>query len=60
VPEAEVVTRPRLLDPAPCGPGKLNRLPRRSAVVAFTAADVYTLAEVMRRQKGGAAVVLGP
>ena len=35
------------------------RLPRHSAVVAFSAAEVYSLAEVIRRQKGGAAVVLG-
>jgi ATP-dependent RNA helicase SUPV3L1/SUV3 len=59
VPEAEIVTRPRFSILRHNGSTKLNRLPRRSAVVAFTAADVYTLAEVMRRQKGGAAVVLG-
>ncbi len=38
---------------------KLTRLPRRSAVVAFSAEDVYGIAELMRRQRGGAAVVLG-
>ncbi len=59
VPEAEIVTRPRFSILRHVGSVKLNRLPRRSAAVAFTAADVYTLAEVMRRQKGGAAVVLG-
>ncbi len=59
VPEALIITRPRFSILSHVGPVKLNRLPRRSAVVAFTAADVYTLAEVMRRQKGGAAVVLG-
>ncbi len=59
VPEAEIITRPRFSILSHDGSTKLNRLPRRSAVVAFTAADVYTLAEVMRRQKGGAAVVLG-
>ncbi len=59
VPEAEIITRPRFSILRHSGATKLNRLPRRSAVVAFTAADVYTLAEVMRRQKGGAAVVLG-
>jgi ATP-dependent RNA helicase SUPV3L1/SUV3 len=41
------------------GPRKLNRLPRRSAVVAFSAADVYSVAEMVRRQRGGAAVVMG-
>ena len=41
------------------GPGKLSRLPRRSAIVAFSAADVYAVAEMVRRQRGGAAVVMG-
>ncbi len=59
VPEAEVVTRPRLSTLRYAGPTRLDRLPRRSAIVAFTAADVYALAEVIRRRKGGAAVVLG-
>ncbi len=38
---------------------KLSRLPRRSAVVAFSAAEVYAVAELIRRQRGGAAVVMG-
>lgn len=59
VPQAEIVTRPRFSILSFAGDTKLHRLPRRSAVVAFTAAEVYTLAEVLRRQKGGAAVVLG-
>jgi ATP-dependent RNA helicase SUPV3L1/SUV3 len=59
VPEAEIVTRPRFSTLSFAGDFKLHRLPRRSAVVAFSAAEVYTLAEVIRRQKGGAAVVLG-
>ena len=59
VPGAELVTRPRFSTLSHAGQFKLNRLPRRSAVVAFTASDVYTLAEVLRRQRGGAAVVLG-
>lgn len=59
IPEAEIITRPRFSILSHAGSTKLNRLPRRSAVVAFTAAEVYQLAEVMRRQKGGAAVVLG-
>jgi ATP-dependent RNA helicase SUPV3L1/SUV3 len=41
------------------GPKKLTRLPRRSAVVAFSAADVYQIAEFIKRQRGGAAVVMG-
>ncbi len=41
------------------GPRKLSRLPRHSAIVAFSAADVYAVAEMVRRQRGGAAVVMG-
>ncbi|HEX6015253.1 MAG TPA: helicase-related protein [Geminicoccaceae bacterium] len=59
VPEAEIVGRPRFSVLSFAGDSKLHRLPRRSAVVAFSASEVYTLAEVIRRQKGGAAVVLG-
>ncbi len=59
VPEAEFVGRPRFSTLAFAGHKKLSRLPRRSAIVAFSAADVYTIAELVRRQRGGAAVVLG-
>jgi len=59
VPEAEVVTRPRFSTLSYVATSKVTRLPRRSAVVAFTAQDVYALAEVVRRHRGGAAVVLG-
>jgi len=41
------------------GPMKLTRLPRRSAIVAFSAEEVYAIAELLRRQRGGAAVVMG-
>ena len=59
VPEAELITRPRLSTLTYDGEAKLTRLPRRSAVVAFSASDVYGLGEVVRRQRGGAAIVLG-
>ncbi len=59
VPEAEYITRPRFSTLAYTGPQKLTRLPPRSAVVAFSAAEVYATAELMRRQRGGTAVVLG-
>jgi ATP-dependent RNA helicase SUPV3L1/SUV3 len=59
VPEAEVISRPRFSTLTYAGAKKLTRLPRRSAVVAFSAADVYELAELMRRQRGGCAVVMG-
>ena len=59
VPEAELIARPRFSNLAYTGQRKLTRLPPRSAVVAFSAADVYSLAELVRRERGGAAVVLG-
>src|SRR3546814_10640111 len=59
VPEAEFVTRPRVSTLPYSGPQKLTRLPPRSAVVAFSAAEVYATAELIRRQRGGTAVVLG-
>ena len=59
VPEAEHVSRPRFSTLSYAGTRKLTRLPPRSAVVAFSAAEVYAMAELMRRQRGGTAVVLG-
>ena len=59
VPEAYFVTRTRFSDLAFTGHRKLTRLPRRAALVAFSAEDVYGIAEIVRRQRGGAAVVLG-
>ncbi|MHA1152578.1 MAG: helicase-related protein, partial [Alphaproteobacteria bacterium] len=58
-PEAEIITRPRFSTLSHSGARKLTRLPPRSAVVAFSVAEVYALAETMRRQRGGTAVVLG-
>src|SRR5580765_5612452 len=58
-PEAHFITRPRFSDLAYTGPKKLSRLPRRTAVVAFSVEDVYGLADMVRSQRGGAAVVLG-
>ncbi len=54
-----VVTRPRLSHLAYAGQKKLTRLPARSAIVSFSADEVYAIAELVRRQRGGAAVVLG-
>jgi ATP-dependent RNA helicase SUPV3L1/SUV3 len=59
VPEAEFVTRPRFSELRYTGTRKLTRLPPRSAIVVFSANDVYEIAELMRRQRGGTAVVLG-
>ena len=58
-PEAEIQFRERLSELAYAGPKKLTRLPQRSAVVAFSADAVYAIAELIRRQRGGAAVVMG-
>ncbi len=59
LPHAEIVTRERFSKLTYSGPKKLTRLPRRSAVVAFSADQVYAIAELIRRQRGGAAVVMG-
>ena len=59
VPEAEIITRPRFSTLSYVEPSKVTRLPKRSAVVAFSAKEVYAFAELIRRQRGGAAVVLG-
>ncbi|HEY4069998.1 MAG TPA: helicase-related protein [Sphingomicrobium sp.] len=59
LPEAEIVSRPRFSTLRYAGSVKLSRLPPRSAVVAFSAEQVYALAEMLRRFRGGAAVVMG-
>ena len=59
VPAAELVSRPRFSTLTYTGPQKVTRLPPRSAVVAFSVSDVFELAELVRRQRGGTAVVLG-
>ncbi|MBR9826513.1 MAG: ATP-dependent DNA helicase [Alphaproteobacteria bacterium] len=59
VPDAEIVTRERFSQLTYAGPSKLTRLPRRSAIVAFSAESVYAIAELLRRRRGGAAVVMG-
>lgn len=59
LPGAHILTRPRLSQLTFAGDRKMTRLPRRSAVVAFSAEEVYAIAELIRRQRGGAAVVLG-
>ncbi len=57
--DVTIVSRPRLSKLSFAGARKLSRLPPRSAVVAFSAEEVYAIAELVRRQRGGAAVVLG-
>jgi len=59
IPGLNVVTRPRMSVLAYAGSKKVSRLPPRSAIVAFSSDEVYGIAELIRRQRGGAAVVLG-
>lgn len=59
LPGLNVVTRPRMSVLSYAGQKKITRLPPRSAVVAFSSSEVYAIAELIRRQHGGAAVVLG-
>ncbi len=59
VPDAEYVSRPRFSTLSYTGHKKVTRLPPRSVVVAFSIADVFSLAELVRRQRGGTAIVLG-
>lgn len=59
LPGANIISRPRLSQLTFAGDRKMTRLPSRSAIVAFSAEEVYAIAELIRRQRGGAAVVLG-
>lgn len=59
LPGVSMVTRPRLSQLMFAGDRKITRQPRRTAIVAFSADEVYAIAELVRRQHGGAAVVLG-
>jgi ATP-dependent RNA helicase SUPV3L1/SUV3 len=59
LPGAHILSRPRLSQLTYAGDRKLTRLPRRSAIVAFSADEVYAIGELIRRQRGGVAVVLG-
>jgi len=59
LPDLDVQSRPRLSRLSYQGAKKMTRLPRRSCIVAFSSDEVYAIAEFIRRQRGGAAVVLG-
>jgi ATP-dependent RNA helicase SUPV3L1/SUV3 len=59
IPDAQIIARPRFSTLSYAGSTKLSRLPPRSAVVAFSAEEVYAVAEMLRRLRGGAAVVMG-
>jgi ATP-dependent RNA helicase SUPV3L1/SUV3 len=59
VPETQAIGRPRLSTLSYAEPRKITRLPRRTAIVAFSLAELYALAERVRREAGGAALVFG-
>lgn len=59
VPEARYVNRERFSVLSYAGHQKLTRLPKRTVIVAFSADEVYAIAELVRRQYGGVALVMG-
>ncbi|WP_019961146.1 helicase-related protein [Woodsholea maritima] len=59
IPDVEIIGRERFSELSYGGPKKISKLARRTAIVAFSAEDVYSIAELIRRQRGGAAVVMG-
>ncbi|GAA6176843.1 helicase-related protein [Sulfitobacter pacificus] len=59
VPEVHFVTRERMSELTHIGQKKISRMKPRSAIVGFSVENVYAIAELIRRQKGGAAVVMG-
>ncbi|MFT4999274.1 MAG: ATP-dependent RNA helicase SUPV3L1/SUV3 [Paracoccaceae bacterium] len=59
VPKVSFMHRERFSTLTYSGPRKISRMPARSAIVGFSVDNVYGMAELLRRQKGGAAVVLG-
>lgn len=59
MPDIEIIDKARLSELRYVGYKKLTRLPPRTAIIAFSVDDVYAIAEIIRRQKGGTAIVLG-
>ncbi len=59
VPKVEFLRRERFSDLTYSGVKKISRMPARSAIVSFSVDNLYAIAELLRRQKGGAAVVMG-
>ena len=59
VPSCEFIYRDRLSKLTYTGHKKISRIQPRSAIVAFSVDEVYALAEFIRRQRGGAAIVMG-
>mgnify|MGYP003344239137 FL=1 len=59
VPEIEFIFKDRFSKLSYSGHKKISRLPGRTAIIAFSVDEVYALAEFVRRQRGGAAIVMG-
>jgi ATP-dependent RNA helicase SUPV3L1/SUV3 len=59
LPGIEILERPRFSQLFYTGSKKITRVPSRTAIIAFSAADVYAIAELVRRERGGAAVIMG-
>ena len=59
VPGVQFMARPRLSELTYVGSKKISRMPERSAIVGFSVENVYAIAELIRRSKGGCAVVMG-
>ena len=57
--DVEFINKKRLSKLTYSGHKKISRIERKSAIIAFSAEDVYAIAELIRRQKGGAAIVMG-
>ena len=59
VPNIEFINKERFSKLSYAGYKKISRLERKAAIIAFSVEEVYALAELIRRQKGGAAVIMG-
>ena len=57
--DIEFINRNRLSKLTYYGHKKISRIQRKTAIIAFSAEEVYAIAELIRRQKGGAAIVMG-
>ena len=57
--DIEFIYRERFSKLSYSGYKKISRIDRKTAIIAFSAEDVYAIAELIRRQKGGAAIVMG-
>ena len=57
--DIEYINKPRLSKLKYSGHKKISRIERKSAIIAFSTEDVYAIAELLRRQKGGSAIIMG-